>query len=437
MENHQELINNCYKNDFGINLREYHKHICKPSNNEKILIEAINDSGRVIFEDGNSSSFKLVIVGNLVYLLGDKSCFLCSNVVESAYGHDLNWVKCVVIPGQVKIKGETDIRKSGVIVSMFSDLVPQIPDVARFNDFVKKLEFTFSDCDWFKRIHSLSLYIRLVPFWDYKAKIKQLFEMGLLYPLEFVIFAIYRKIEIKNDRILKYFVASLAESTNKIFRIEEINDFFQSLTTEEIEDILALNHVKHNVNLHLLNDDYFADLLELDGTERYGMFMNDMFYLYYMRQRASSIFKFDNYKKSYLKILNGNFRALENRMRKGKGFDQVGSFYMEKLLHNRLQNEFPQATIITQYSPVWLCPQRLDVFIAECSIAVEYHGAQHFLPIDFFGGSEGLKLRQELDLLKREKCEANGLRLFEISFEEDFEFAFVNLKKTINDALCV
>ncbi len=185
------------------------------------------------------------------------------------------------------------------------------------------------------------------------------------------------------------------------------------------------------MHLELLNDDTFADLLELDGTDRHGTFVNDVYYLYHMRQQLSTIFVTIDFKKTYLKILNKNFRALENRMRSDKGFDHVGSYYMEKLLLNRLQVEFPDHTIVSQYSPIWLRPQRLDIFVQECNIAVEYHGAQHFLPIDFFGGKEGLRLRQELDLLKKQKCESNGVRLIEISYEEDFDFAFDQLRDLI------
>lgn len=138
-----------------------------------------------------------------------------------------------------------------------------------------------------------------------------------------------------------------------------------------------------------------------------------------------------NFRKEYFKLLKQNFRALENKIRKGKGFDNVGSYFMEKLLHDKLCIEFPKLTIHTQYSPSWLRPQRLDIYIEECNLAVEYHGAQHYLSIDFFGGHKGLEIRKELDQRKREKCIENAVNLVEISYEEDFDFAFDNLKRDI------
>lgn len=79
--------------------------------------------------------------------------------------------------------------------------------------------------------------------------------------------------------------------------------------------------------------------------------------------------------------------------------------------------------------------QRIDIFIEDCNLAIEYHGAQHYLAIDFFGGKEGLKLRQELDRRKKDRCDENKIMLVEISYEEDFDFAFDNVKLIIEDNL--
>ena len=429
------LINSCYDNSYGIDLKKYHRNICQLSESEAILLNEINQSKRIIFSDGISSNFKLILYNDLVYLLGDKSCYPCSNVVGSAYGRELNWVRCVIIPGIVKVNGETDIRKSGIIVSMFSDLVPEIPNEKLFSNFIKQLTYTFSDCDWFKSIYSASLYVRIVKFWDYKQKIARLYNLGLLYPPEFAIYTVYKQIEIRTQPILKYFVASLAESTNKIFDIEEIAIIFTKLSPSEIEDILAIENVRQNIDLNIINDEYFADLLEIDGHVRYPMFVDGVYYLDNMRNRGNSLFKTQGFKKEYLTILKQNFRALENKMRKDKGYDNVGTYFMEKFLYEKLRLEFPYLIIHTQYSPSWLRPQRLDIYIEECNLAIEYHGPQHYLPIDFFGGTSGLELRKELDQKKKEKCIENAVLLIEISYEEDFDYAFESLKSSIIDIL--
>ena len=428
------LIDTCYQNYYEIDLRKYHNAICKISKVEERLINEINKN-RIVFEDGISSYFRLILYDNLIYLMGDKTCYPCSNVIQSAYGDESNWVSCILMPGDVKYLGETDIRKSGIIISLFSELVPQISNEAHFFHFIDKLPYSFSRCEWFKAIYFKSLYVRLVTFWDYKQKINNLHELELLYPFELIIYATYQQIEIQNEKILKYFTSSLAESTNRIFDSEEIIKAFRNLSKNQIEEVLAVKSIHENLHMEVINDEYFADLLEIDGSDRYPMFVDGTYYLYHMRERANSIFKNPNYKKVYLKLLKQNFRALENDIRKGKGYESVGSYFMEKLLYEKIKNDFPELIIRLQYSPMWLRPQRLDIFIEECNLGIEYNGAQHYLPIEFFGGKEGLELRKDLDRRKMEKCYENSVGLIEISYEEDFDYAFNELKAHIYSLL--
>jgi hypothetical protein len=74
---------------------------------------------------------------------------------------------------------------------------------------------------------------------------------------------------------------------------------------------------------------------------------------------------------------------------------------------------------ITQASPEWLKPQRLDLFIPDLKLAIEYQGEQHFIPVELFGGEEGFQLRQESDERKKKLCEANGINLEYINYDED------------------
>src|SRR5690606_16810689 len=367
--------------------------------------------------------------------LGDKTCYPCSKVVKSAYGSQFNWTSCLVMPGTVKVFGETDIRKSAIVVSLFSDLIPKIPNKERFYNFISGLRYTFSGCNWFKGISDVSKYVRQTSFWDYKQKMEQLFNLGLLYPFEFSIYSIYNKIDIRNELLLRYFLASLAESTNKIFNNSEIADFFKKLSQSEIEDVLAIQYLRENIDINKINDDYFADILEIDVQKRYPILIDGVFYLDHIKNKVNSLYKISDLKYRYEKMVNRNFRALENKIRKDQGYDEVGSYYMEKLLYDKLKNEFPELSFYAQYSPPWLRPQRFDIYIANCNMAVEYHGEQHFRPIDFFGGEEGFKLRKKLDSVKREKCLQNGIRLVEISYEEDFHLAFENLKELVAEVI--
>lgn len=430
-----DLICKAYENPYGIDLEKYHRTICNKKKEQFRLINALNKNNRIVFSDGISLDFELVIHNNLTFLLGDQTCYICSDVIESAYGEELNWINCIVIPGSGKVIGETDIRKSAIIISLFHEIVMQIPTVELFFDFVNSLPNTFSGCTWFKQIYSLSLYIKLVKFWTYTEKIHLLFERGLLYPLEFVIYTVYKNQEVKDESFLRYFIRSLAESTNKIMSNSEIGTFIDNMSSTEIESILAIDMVRENVHINIINDEYFADLLEIDIARRYPQFIDGEYYLNYVRKRADSLFVTSEFKGKYIQSLKKNFRALENRIRKQKGYDGVGTYFMERLLYNKLSADFPCLTIYTQYSPKWLRPQRFDIYILECNLAIEYNGAQHYLPIEFFGGDLGLKYRQELDNLKREKCAENSTYIFEISYQEDFDPVYLSLTEDISNLL--
>ncbi len=49
---------------------------------------------------------------------------------------------------------------------------------------------------------------------------------------------------------------------------------------------------------------------------------------------------------------------------------------------------------------------------------IEYHGKQHYEPIDFFGGEENFKVRQKLDNIKENYCKRNNIPLIIIPYHE-------------------
>lgn len=54
--NLNDLIENSYKNNFGIDLKRIHRSKKPQYGNEKKLIKKINDNNRIIFEDGISKN---------------------------------------------------------------------------------------------------------------------------------------------------------------------------------------------------------------------------------------------------------------------------------------------------------------------------------------------------------------------------------------------
>jgi hypothetical protein len=107
---------------------------------------------------------------------------------------------------------------------------------------------------------------------------------------------------------------------------------------------------------------------------------------------------------------NRLYRRVENRLRDLHGVPRIGEGYIaESTLYNLVKERFPGAR--REHSPKWIGKQRLDIYIPELRTAIEYHGEQHYEPVEFFGGTEGLALRQERDRQKDALCRREGVRL--------------------------
>lgn len=72
---------------------------------------------------------------------------------------------------------------------------------------------------------------------------------------------------------------------------------------------------------------------------------------------------------------------------------------------------------IDQYKPEFLRgdkgnrDQSLDFFLPDYNIAIECHGSQHFEPKKLYGGIDNLRITQERDKRKYEKCKEHGIRI--------------------------
>lgn len=81
-----------------------------------------------------------------------------------------------------------------------------------------------------------------------------------------------------------------------------------------------------------------------------------------------------------------------------------------------------------QYQPDFLFSQRLDIFIPSADTAIEYQGLQHDEPVDFFGGTEGLRRNKERDARKRRRCRANGIQVIDWKHDQPLTEEFFTEK---------
>ena len=89
-------------------------------------------------------------------------------------------------------------------------------------------------------------------------------------------------------------------------------------------------------------------------------------------------------------------------------------------MYNLLKNKYPNKNIIKQYyNKDIFGKKRIDFFIEEDKIAIEYQGMQHFKPIDFFGGDKEFLKLQKRDKIKHKECLQNSITLLYFSFEKN------------------
>lgn len=62
----------------------------------------------------------------------------------------------------------------------------------------------------------------------------------------------------------------------------------------------------------------------------------------------------------------------------------------------------------------------------ELQCLIEYHGIQHFIAVEFYGGHEALQQTQRRDRIKRKYCKEHNIPLLEITYKEDLETQLCN-----------
>jgi len=105
-------------------------------------------------------------------------------------------------------------------------------------------------------------------------------------------------------------------------------------------------------------------------------------------------------------------RECENTLREEANLPKVGEGWIsEKELFYRLKEAFQKEKVIHHGRPAWLSPQHLDIYFPLRSIGVEYQGAQHQNPVEYFGGEKAFEQQQKLDRRKSRLCNKHDCKL--------------------------
>lgn len=115
-------------------------------------------------------------------------------------------------------------------------------------------------------------------------------------------------------------------------------------------------------------------------------------------------------------------RMAEDRLRVHDGVPRIGEGWVsETALYWAVKKAFPQTEVVQHGRPDWLGLQHFDIWMPEWDIAIEYHGRQHFEPVDFFGGEEAFVRTVERDNRKKALSRENGVELLIVTETESFD----------------
>lgn len=115
------------------------------------------------------------------------------------------------------------------------------------------------------------------------------------------------------------------------------------------------------------------------------------------------------------------FRTAENEVREYEGLPKIGEGWVrETELFYKIKEEYADWKIIQHARPEWLNGQHFDIYFPNQKIAIEYHGKQHFEPVEFFGGQESFEKQKERDRRKKRLSEQNNCNLIVVKKGYDF-----------------
>jgi len=120
-----------------------------------------------------------------------------------------------------------------------------------------------------------------------------------------------------------------------------------------------------------------------------------------------------------VKLISDLCTDCENQLRREKGIPEIGcQWKSETEIYAFVKELLANYEVSRHHSPSWLSPMHIDVYVPELSLAIEYQGQQHFIPIDIFGGQEGFEKTKVRDTIKKKLCQRNKVYLLCIRYDD-------------------
>jgi len=127
-------------------------------------------------------------------------------------------------------------------------------------------------------------------------------------------------------------------------------------------------------------------------------------------QLPITLLDFNDINEEFAAWFASMLRESANTLRDERGVPRIGEGWVsETALFASVRESFPDLKVVQHGRPKWLGRQHFDIWIPEAQLAIEYHGAQHFRPVAFFGGEASFKATQERDNKKLALAKRHGV----------------------------
>ncbi len=428
------LIDNSY-NISSFNLRKYHKEFSTSQFYNGTLqdLDSIKISNK-IFGSLTLPEFWFITYKNLVYLFNGEILVPCSGIMKREEDCIFN---ILYIPDKYDLKISNRLYFD---LMFYDEVVKHLDTETSIFEFLNKLSYYISG---FSDEFDISGYNTRFIF---KNKIQfesKITILDKLNSLEFLPRLYFTKVGLIQTNIEKLINSFYNYNTKDLRDIVKITKSSTSILSQD--EILQVLKDKFKSNEELLNffnyhliEDYFLINKTKGNYQVYFSMLSYFFYSNYLlelqnKHKTNNIEKFitqslNEFKNKYYRSITPNLREIESEIRVSKGYNIVGSFTNESILFNKIKETYKDFKVISQGSPSWLGRQRIDIYFPDLNIGIEYHGDQHFKPIPFFGGEEGLIQRQLLDKRKEKLCLDNNCKLICV----DKDYLFEELKNIID-----
>jgi predicted dinucleotide-binding enzyme len=128
------------------------------------------------------------------------------------------------------------------------------------------------------------------------------------------------------------------------------------------------------------------------------------------------LLEFNDLDETFAAWFSETLRTAANRLRDEMGVPRIGEGWIsETALFAEIQDAFSELVVVQHGRPKWLGRQHFDIWIPEANVAIEYHGAQHFRPVAFFGGEAAFRATQARDKKKLALAKRHGVQLLVVT----------------------